>query len=157
VLCSHAQIVNRNLNMSVRNAAIVPQVFKIYVLAKITPHSLRQLLGVGTTPAHPSQGALASAASDAAQRSSAAAPMQATGAGPSSGTALTTKPGQQAAKGEELDISAPQDTAGATGYQGLPPDEVLSGSNVYSTAESCLLAWVTHQVASVFPNQVSAP
>jgi hypothetical protein len=38
----------------------------------------------------------------------------------------------------------------------VPPDEVLSGSNIYSTAEACLLAWMNAHTAQAFPKLVGA-
>lgn len=48
---------------------------------------------------------------------------------------------------------------GATGAAAepgnVPPEEVLSGSNIFSTAEACLLAWMNAHAVKVFPKLVS--
>jgi hypothetical protein len=36
----------------------------------------------------------------------------------------------------------------------VPPDDVLSGSNIYNTAEACLLAWMNAHTAHAFPKLV---
>jgi N-acetylglucosamine-6-phosphate deacetylase len=46
-----------------------------------------------------------------------------------------------------------QAAGAAAGYE-LPSDEVLAASNMYSTAEACLLAWMSHHMAKAFPNLV---
>jgi len=38
----------------------------------------------------------------------------------------------------------------------VPPDEVLSGSNIYSTAEACLLAWINAHAVKAFPQLVGS-
>jgi hypothetical protein len=63
-----------------------------------------------------------------------------------------------AARAKVQAAAAPEDAAGAAGVapepSGVPPDEVLSGSNIYSTAEACLLAWMNAHAVKAFPKLV---
>lgn len=127
------------------------QLLKVYALARVTPAALWQLLtsmglntGASAQPAAASQLAAGSAAASKAQskqsRSSAAARARTTGA-------------QVPASSGEAEGAV--DAAAAAEPGSVPPDEVLSGSNIFSTAEACLLAWMNAHVVKAFPKLVS--
>jgi hypothetical protein len=117
------------------------QVFKVFVLARVTPGALRQLLnstqvaGANSTPDASKPGALATGKLPAATAAS----------------ALGAK-APTAAKAQDVGELLPAADA-AAGYQ-VPSDEVLAASNIYSTAEACLLAWMSHHMAKAFPQLV---
>lgn len=123
------------------------QVFKVFVLARVTPAALRQLLS--------STEAAGASSSHASAASKPAAPTA--GKSPAARTASTsTAKDSAAAQGQDDgDILPAAGTTGAAGGYEVPCDEVLAGSNIFSTAEACLLAWMTHHVAKAFPQLVS--
>jgi hypothetical protein len=131
------------------------QLLKVYALARVTPAALRQLLSsmglnsgasTATQPAAASQPAAGSATAAKAPskqpRSSAAAGTKATNA-------------QVPASSGEAEGAAPAAVVAAAEAGSVPPDEVLSGSNIFSTAEACLLAWMNAHAVKAFPKLVS--
>jgi hypothetical protein len=124
-----------------------PQVFKVFVLARVTPAALRQLLN--------STNAASSSSSTAGTSKPS---MTASGKSPTATAAAATAAGTAGAKAaaaaQPLDEGDALQAAGAAvGYE-VPSDEVLGASNIYSTAEACLLAWMSHHTAKAFPNLV---
>lgn len=118
----------------------VLQLLKVYALARVTPTAVRQLLtlmGLHTSvPATAAPPASSPAAAKASTKP-AAAPADSKAAQPvapsprETGVVAVVEPGS------------------------MPPDEVLSGSNIYSTAEASLLAWMNAHFVKAFPKLVS--
>jgi hypothetical protein len=122
------------------------QVFKVFVLARVTPAALRQLLG--STHA-------AGSSSSSSSTADTSKPSTATTGKPSPAAAGSTASAKAMATAPADDEGDAMQAAGvAAGYE-LPSDEVLGASNMYSTAEACLLAWMSHHMAKAFPNLVS--
>jgi hypothetical protein len=112
------------------------------VLARVTPAALRQLLNSTQAGAHGTHDTAKPAAA-AAGKSSAA----------NAASTLTAKapPGAQAQDGGDVLPATAAELA--AGYQ-VPSDEALAASNIFSTAEACLLAWMSHHMAKAFPHMV---
>jgi hypothetical protein len=122
------------------------QVFKVFVLARVTPAALRQLISstqaagtsAGNVSAASKPGALATAKSSAARAAS----------------ALAAKDPPAAQAQDDGGSAEAAGTAGAVAGYEVPSDEVLAASNIYSTAEACLLAWMSHHMAKAAPHLV---
>jgi len=148
------------------------QVFKVFVLARITPTALRALPGMETATLNAAALAARTAAAAAAQAATAAAQQQQqqpnAAPGPSrvvsavSVAATASRAKSPAAAGSRgFNATAVAAAAAAEelplvelGPADIPLDEVLSGSNVFSTAEACLLCWLNVNTARVFPERV---
>jgi hypothetical protein len=117
------------------------QMLKVYVLARVTPSVLRQLLAMVGIPAG---GPAAAAAAAKGQASSGAAPVAA---------AKQHKAGGAAAANSDATADGTTPTAAALGS--VPSDDELASSNVLSAAEACLLAWLQVHAVKAFPKLVS--
>lgn len=148
--CISAIVVLRELHQltavcsSVDGCVCLPlQLLKVYALARVTPAAVRQLLSVmglhNNTPA-----------------AAASSPAAAAAAKPTSKPSIRPSAG---AKDKAAPPAAPATTEPATPAVvepgSMPPDEVLSSSNVYCTAEACLLAWMNAHFVKAFPKLVS--
>ncbi|KAF6261116.1 hypothetical protein COO60DRAFT_1637017 [Scenedesmus sp. NREL 46B-D3] len=123
---------------------VLLQVLKVFVLARVTPAALRQLLS--------STHAAGAGSSSAPESSKPGAP--ATGK-PLSATAAGTTSAKAAAAAQAETESGLLQAAGSAGAAAgceVPSDDVLAASNIFSTAEACLLAWMSHHMARAFPN-----
>jgi hypothetical protein len=116
------------------------QLLKVYALARVTPAAVRQLLAL--MGLHTS-----AAAASAAPASSPAAAKASTKQAPASTGSKTAQP--VAPSTAETGLVAVVEPGS------MPPDEVLSGSNIYSTAEASLLAWMNAHFVKAFPKLVS--
>lgn len=140
------------------------QVFKIFVLARVTPAALRQLLS-STHMAGTSSSTSAGSAAIQAQAAAAATGVTPIGqhlnpagkAGPAAPAAtLSPEDGSPQAGSSSVDANGAKGGINVPdGSYAVPPDEVLSSSNIYSTAEACLLAWMSAHMARAFPHLVS--
>jgi hypothetical protein len=162
-LCVCAMIVNCIECHDYKNyLCLCLQIFKAYVLAHVTPSAVRQLLAStfpGTADASASlpgkgpvdRGSCATSVSTSTAAAAAAGRTAATTAGGKSAGSIITQTAN-------ADLSA--GGAAAPGMNSsicmaFPSDEVLSSSNIYSTSEASLLAWMSAHVAHSFPDTVS--
>ncbi|KAI8473771.1 MAG: hypothetical protein J3K34DRAFT_497953 [Monoraphidium minutum] len=145
--------------------AVLLQIFRVYVLARVTPQLLRALPGMeAASPAAAALAARTAAAAAAAALAGAGKPRAASG----SSVATSAAPRASTAAGSRARSPAPGTAAAGGGAQqvaaapaelgpgDIPGDEALCGSNVFGTAEACLLAWLNVHVARMFPERVGA-
>lgn len=118
----------------------------MYILAAITPASLRQLLD--TTGANSSANSSKAPVSGlkAAAGTAAKPPDVAHLAGPASSKSASPNAPKALAGAEAA-------AAAASGYQ-IPDDELLASSNIFSVPEACLLTWMSVHMAKAFPQRV---
>lgn len=124
---------------------------KVYALARVTPPALRQLLAsmdITCSSTTPQPAVLQQPAGTAKQ------PRSVNGSSAGAKAAALTQPTAAGLAGASGPTDSSAAGAGADGQTDVPPDEVLSGSNIYSTAEACLLAWMQIHAARAFPKLV---
>lgn len=113
------------------------QVFRMYVLAKITPAALRQLLEATVTASTTDTG-------------------KAAGAAPKANAGTVIKPVSAGQSATATASSAPDAAAAAATANALqvPDDEMFASSNIFSVPETCLLTWMSVHMAKAFPQKV---
>lgn len=136
------------------------QLLKVYALARVNPAALRQLLssmGINAASSMPQPAAAAAQPAAASPAAAKAASRQSRSSVASAGSAAGGKgaaagaPSPAAVAASTAEVAA---AAAAPEPGTVPPDEVLSGSNIYSTAEACLLAWMNAHAVKAFPKLV---
>lgn len=130
------------------------QMLKVYALARVTPTALRQLLtsmniSCATAPTQPPTEAPPGSTSGVSKQA-----RTSTGSTAAAGVlAAAVQP-----SGSSTAAAAGGSSSGAVVVEAgsVPPDEVLSGSNIYSTAEACLLTWINAHAIKAFPKLVDS-
>ena len=132
---------------------VLLQLFKIYVLQKVTP---KALTGAPAMPAQqppapaaqPSSAAIAGEASQASSRQSArASSAESAARAPAASSSGSSTSGGNLLGREATPAPAPP----PPGQMLLPGDDVLASSNVYGVSEACLMAWLNVHMQARFP------